>query len=131
MLSCSLSLYVSFSCISSSISLHFTFSAIPLCIFLLLLLLFLILSELGVKRTLLNIFLSLLRREMKWECFSLIFLSLSPSVSIEKTSQPGPRVSQTTLQLLHKPPHCPVVFLCVSGPGSLLVCYPCRGPFFS
>lgn len=35
----------------------------------------------------------------------------SLSVSLEKTSQPGLRVSQTTLQLQHNPPHCPVVFL--------------------
>lgn len=39
--------------------------------------------------------------------------SLFPSISLEKTSQPGLRVSQTTSQLLHNPPHCPVVFLCL------------------
>lgn len=57
------------------------------------------------------------------ECLSLLFLFLSPSISLEKTSQPGLRFSQTTLQLLHNLPHCPVVFLCVSGLiETLVVC---------
>lgn len=40
-------------------------------------------------------------------------LSFSPSIPLEETSQPGLRVSQTTLQLLHKPAHCPVFCACL------------------